>query len=73
MMKCKSCVKVRNGIERATIIIYMYMIKYEVNPLFKILDSSEAQSRHLYYVLINGVHEYFSRLSLLSVIRNNGS
>ena len=33
----------------------MYRIKYEVSPLIKILDSSEAQPRNLYNVLINGV------------------
>ena len=32
-----------------------YSIKYEVSPLIKILDSSEAQPRNLYNVLINGV------------------
>ena len=41
------------------LLINMYRIKYEVNPLIKIL----------YKVLINGV----SRFSLLSIIQNNGS
>ena len=33
----------------------MYMIKYEVSPLIKILYCFEGQQRHLYNVIINGV------------------
>ena len=32
-----------------------YRIKFGVSPLIKILDSSEAQPRNQYNVLINGV------------------
>ena len=33
----------------------MFRIKYEVSSLIKILDSSEAQPRPMYNVLINGI------------------
>ena len=34
----------------------MYKIKYEVNPLIKILYSSEAQPRHLYSFFKNIIY-----------------
>ena len=42
-------------VERTLAMHWRYRIKYEVRPLFKILDDSEAQPRHLYCILINGV------------------
>ena len=51
----------------------MYRINYVFSPLIKLLYSSEVQLRHLFNVLIHWVAEYFSRLILLFITKDNGS
>ena len=53
------------GKANAAIKVSMFMIKFEVNPLVKIVYNSEAQLKHLYKVFINGADLVYHQLKVM--------